>query len=88
MTIIEEYKQRLINVMKHENIELVDFSSEHGGHGHGCESNISHLKVIVKNFEELKKSGHTRISIHKLINAELKSELASNNLHALQIILI
>lgn len=88
MTIIDEYRQRLNLALKDCDFELEDFSKSHSGHNHGCDGKISHLKVIVKNYENLKQKGYTRIDLHKKINAVFNNELKTNQIHALQIILI
>ena len=81
MTMADTIAAKLTAALSPDEIEVVDVSHQHAGHGGWREGGETHFEVRMK---AAAFSGKSRVETHRMVNRVLSDELATT-IHALQL---
>ena len=81
MTMADTIAAKLTAALSPDEIEVVDVSHQHAGHGGWREGGETHFEVRMK---AAAFSGKSRVETHRMVNRVLADELAIS-IHALQL---
>lgn len=81
MTMADTIAAKLTAALSPDELEVVDVSHQHAGHGGWREGGETHFEVRMK---AAAFSGKSRVETHRMVNRVLSDELATT-IHALQL---